>query len=165
MCEGEQTRLWYCASGTGVSEGCDVSACSINGGGLVAVMSNGADAAVWWTRLRSPGPPTMLPPALPIVDELEMAEIGLKRWSTRRELQSRAAKSVGDGVRHERGLQRGGDYFRLAATFGKCVVTSRFSAAMASSHRDTRLAKISWPAPRDQLYFGHYSSAFSSLYF
>ncbi|CAF4784374.1 unnamed protein product [Pieris macdunnoughi] len=109
-------------------------------------MSNGADAAVWWTRLRSPGPPTMLPPALP------------------KELQSWAAKSVGDGVRYERGLQRGGDYFRLAATFGKCVVTSRFSAAMASSHRDTRLAKISWPAPRDQLYFGHYSLVFYSLY-
>ncbi|CAK1548284.1 unnamed protein product [Leptosia nina] len=65
----------------------------------------------------------------------------------------RIAKFVGDC--DARGLQRGGDYFRLAATFGKCVVTSRSSAAMASS--TARRARPVLPKYRgelrDQVYF------------
>jgi hypothetical protein len=55
----------------------------------------------------------------------------------------------------------GGDYFRLAATFGKGMVTSRSSAAMMpSGARDTHRPTCQNIAARyrHQLYFGHCST-------
>lgn len=58
-------------------------------------------------------------------------------WCRCRTPTASLANSVGDEARG-RGRQRGGDYFRLAATFGKGEVTSRSSTAMMpSGARDT----------------------------
>lgn len=74
---------------------------------------------------------------------------------------ARLAKSVGDGARG-RGW-RGGDYFRLAATFGKGAVTSRSSTAMMpSSVRDTHrptCQNIATCSPRSTLFWSLFDDA------